>query len=922
MSSANQPSKPKPGWLGTPARQPLFYAALAFAAGILAGTRLSGPLLQWLAAFAVLALAAACFRSQEPFRGRAAAALALMAMAGLGAWCVRARDGHASLHDMSSFTDGREAVVTAWVTRDGIVRGEGPSARESVDVEVEEIRVGGDVASYVSTPVRVRLTVYERSAKRSVQEGEIPTLRSAQGGVPKSVFLYGQRLQFPVKLRRPRNFRNPGAWDYRGYLASQGIVALGSVAMEKIEVLPGVSGSVWGRVGSRARRSVLAQIHRLWPGEEAALFDAMLVGERSFIGRETRTQWQRTGIYHILVVSGLNVSILATVVFLLLRWVRAGETVATLITVGVAAGYACLADEGAPVIRAVLMMTMYLAARLLYRERNPLNAVAAAALVLLAADPRALFDASFQLTFVAVVAIAGIGVPLLERTSQPYRRALRHLDSVDYDMSLAPHLAQLRLDLRLIAGRMQRLIRPHRAVCAGEDARTTAGEDAGAASSSRARAPASDRRGDATATSVLTAAVRAAIDVFDLLLISFVMQIALALPMAFYFHRATVVGLPANTLAAPLTSMLMPAAAVALGFSYVWLPLAKLPALAAGWCLKGILWSVATLGGLRLADVRVATPALLPGLAAVAAFVLATLTIRRRWWVATAGLAALLTTALCLVLVKPDPQLRHGVLEITAIDTGEAESLLVVTPQGRTLLVDAAGSLGPWTSDFDFGEDVISPYLWSRGITRLDALAVTHPHADHAGGAQSVIANFRPRELWVGPMQQTPVMQRVFAQAAKDAVTVMHRVGGDQFQFGGAEVRVLAPKADLPSSPRHKNDDSLVMKISYGNTSALLEGDAEKQVERYLVREEPRADLLKVAHHGSKTSTTPELLRAVRPRYAVISSGAGNRFGHPRREVLERLAAARAITYRTDTLGATTFYLDGKTVQPFVPTEP
>jgi competence protein ComEC len=137
---------------------------------------------------------------------------------------------------------------------------------------------------------------------------------------------------------------------------------------------------------------------------------------------------------------------------------------------------------------------------------------------------------------------------------------------------------------------------------------------------------------------------------------------------------------------------------------------------------------------------------------------------------------------------------------------------------------------------------------------------------------------------------------------------------GDKFDFGGAEVRILAPgAADLAV---RRNDESLVMKLAYGKTSALLEGDAENRSERVIADQHPEADLLKVAHHGSATSTIPPLLERVHPRFAVISVGARNTYGHPREEVLARLGEAHVLTYRTDLEGAVTFYLDGVTVTP------
>jgi competence protein ComEC len=193
-------------------------------------------------------------------------------------------------------------------------------------------------------------------------------------------------------------------------------------------------------------------------------------------------------------------------------------------------------------------------------------------------------------------------------------------------------------------------------------------------------------------------------------------------------------------------------------------------------------------------------------------------------------------------------------------------------------------------------------------------MACTHAHADHIGGLPSLLANFHARELWTGANSENPAWDALRDRARRDGVRIVPLNRGQRFNYGGAELEVLAPSLDYVPKEAPHNNDSLAFRVTFGRHSFLLSGDIERQVEAELVAEGlvRKTDVLKVPHHGSKTSSTAAFLDLLQPAFAVMSAGFENSYGHPHAEVLERYAERQACVLRTDLDGLVMVRSDGR----------
>jgi competence protein ComEC len=699
---------------------------------------------------------------------------------------------------------------------------------------------------------------------------------------PLPVLHYGQPIELDARVRKPRNFGNPGAFDYARFLARQDIFWTASGAAHTLRHLPGRCGSPFQKAVMDLRQAALDRIARLYHGDlyQTGMMQALLIGQNFQLQRVWTEVYRSTGTFHVIVISGTHVAILAAFFLFLLRVCFVPESLALLTTVLACWLYAFVTGFQAPGVRSAAGLTLFMICFYLFRRRHALNLLAAVALGFLVLDPEQLFDASFQLTFLAVAFLGAFATPLIQATSSPFARGLGDLNEVGRDVHLHPRAAQFRVEMRLLAETVRLATRLPQGL----------------------------------ADLAVTVPARLIFFFYDITVTSAIAQFGLALPMVVYFHRVGFSGLSANALVVPLMGLALPVgfAAVLTGWSWI--------ASIASWLLH-LSRAVVNWHAAIEPNWRIPTPPLWLGVALSAATIAVALTARqpRR----TPRVAAIAATAMLLALLVWHPfasEGHPGALEMTAIDVGQGDSLFIRFPDGRKMLLDGGGipAFGHQTrSQLDIGEDVVAPYLWSRSIRAIDVIALSHGHEDHAGGLPALIEDFHPREIWTGATPPSPTWKLICEKAAKSGSRIVPLEAGSRLAFGGAQIDVLAPPSGYIPSDTPRNNDSLVLRLRFGRHTFLLNGDVERPIESRMLEdgELSRTDVLKVAHHGSKTSSTDAFLDAVQPLFAVISVGKDNSYGHPNREVIERLAAYHAAVFRTDEDGLISIRSDGRRLE-------
>jgi competence protein ComEC len=721
----------------------------------------------------IAAAASACVLLLAAWRSERARAACLAAAFALLGFCWAAAFAQLRLADrLAPSLEGEDISVTGVVA--GLPQPVERGVRFDFDVESPEDGV----------PRKIALSWYSGFAREEVRA--VPAIRP------------GERWRFALRLRRPHGNANPHGFDYEAWLLERGIGATGYVRAEPAperlaDFVP--RPACWIE---RLREAARERIFDALPEKPyAGVLIALAVGDQRAIDPD---QWQlfaRTGVSHLMSISGLHVTMVAGLFAALVSfgWRRSerlalalpAQKAAALAGFLAAFAYCLVSGFAVPAQRTLYMVGVVALALWLGRTSSASRVLAAALLLVLALDPWAVLSPGFWLSFAAVAVIFYVGVG---RTENPHW--LRNWGRVQWAVTVG--LAPLLLVL---------------------------------------------------------------------------------------FGQVSVVSPLANAVAIPLVSFVVtPLALAGALLPFAW-PLALANILLEA-LMAALAW-MATLPGAvwqQHAPVAWTLPLALAGIA--------WMLLPRGWPARWLGVPLLLP----LFAVAP-PAPRDGDLWITVFDVGQGLAVLARTGR-HALLYDAGPAFGEYA---DSGSRVILPYLRGEGIEALDALVVSHDDSDHSGGALSVLEAMPVGTFWSSLAAGHPLLEAPAYRAPCAA--------GRRWQWEGVSFEFLHP--GLSESTTHANNRSCVLKIEGAGRGVLLTGDIEHSAEDELLKHSAgrlSADLLLVPHHGSRTSSTPEFVKAVAPRWAVFAVGYRNRFGHPREEVMERYRGAGSELLRTDETGA------------------
>ena len=767
--------------------------------------------------------------------------------------------------------------------------------------------------------LRLRVGSIESKGEKFDASGEIMVYVAPSNSQSQTFTLFdlpvGSGVRVACRPIREEAMQNPGVRSRLAMLSSSGLDAVCSVkspSLVEITALPDWPSPI--DAAARLRTYLILEFRRLLDVRTSGVVSAAIAGDRHFLDKQTSDLFREGGTFHILVISGLHITFLGGILIWLLGLVSKNRLL-HLFGVGAVIWLFALTVGGeVPVIRAAIMLTVFLLARTFYRPGTGANAFALTLVVLLIWRPADLFEASFQLTTVSVAAILLIAIPLLTK----FRKIGEwHLSAG------SPFPPNVSLPLKRLAETIY-----------WNNTIWEIGQSGQIWKALLRKQPFTT-----FFTNRLPRKITARI--IEAVFVSVVVQFTMLPLSIWYFHRWMPMGFLLNLWVGPLLAVEC-FAAIATVFSALFSEtLASGFAFLAGFLNQMMLVLPKMVSDFGITGERVP---IYPGFLKLLYFlyfipIIAIVIAAHRWnpfilgrrqnhlfWAGTCSAVIGVMIAVILILHPGSSPQPDGKLYVEFLDVGQGDAAFITLPDGKTMLIDGGGRpdfrTGPEGNDSikpsrtTIGESVVSEFLWEKGISRIDYLVASHSDADHMEGLLDVANNFTIGEFWVN---REVIENQIFTELdeiARQRTFVIRKLRrGDFFDISGCRIEILWPP-EIVSDALSDNDASLVFSLTYGRRRFLFTGDAEQTAETGLIQSDSdlHADVVKVPHHGSRTSSSIDFVRAVSAEYAVISVGQRSIFRHPHSEVVARWENAGAPVLITGKRGTISFISDGETL--------
>ena len=908
---------------------PLFWLALCFIFGILSAEFLA---IDWRV-FLVLCLFSIIFTSVF-HKEKYALIFLFSAFISAGGLYFNIENHFVAPNRIKTFYDEKQIISGDPIEIEGFLQGKPELSISGIFLELETERaIYKSAEMKVSGKVRLFAPIGDEEIAAEFNELDLR---------------HGSRIRVVCNLKRENDFQNPGVISQKEILDQTEIDAIGIIKspllVEKLDNSSNFAPLTWIY---EQRENLIEDIHKNFNVSTAGVLIASLLGNRNFLDKQTAEAFREGGTFHILVISGLHITFIGGLILLFVRFFTRKRLWQFLTASLILWSYAIAVGADVPVVRAAIMFSILLFALVVYRRGNLLNALGASVIILLVWRPNDLFSPSFQLTAVSVTAIIAMAFPLIEK--------LRSIGawSPSVETPFPPNVPKwLKRFCETLYWReaiWEREISQH------------------IWTAKLFKKPYFNRLEKRNLQKILSY-------LFEGVLISLIVQLWLLPLTIIYFHRVSFFGVFLNLWVGFILAfesftaffaVLMVQISNTAAFPFIKITeFINQVLLSVPQFLTENLWASMRLphysGALKSVYFFYFLPILFFAIALnrwkpfslVSNLKFLQISgqeettkfgdevLKNRYFVfsspRTFQTAALIFLVLFGLIVfhpfsAPAPD---GKLHIDFLDVGQGDSALITFPDGETLLVDGGGK-GNFNKIYlqnesegeselfepdrqNIGEMVVSAFLWEKGYDKVDYILATHADADHIQGLSDVARNFKVKAAMFG---RTPLKNREFADLyeilQKRGIPVLTLSRGDVLTFGDARIETLYPeKDDLPEAISD-NNHSVVLRVIFGKRTFLLTGDIEKEAERELLTVPGflQSDVVKVAHHGSRTSSTQDFINATRAKLVVIPVGRTSPFGHPHKEVLERWTNSGAKIITTGERGTISISTDGNDLQ-------